>query len=230
MVRENAGMQMGWSTFSGFGPAQLGRVWLAVHELRGLVVPVTRNVFPADNIYDGGPFPYDGMALAVGFDRRSGRTAMRTQTDPRTWLVERAEIVADASEALMRMRRGHDLRAAALLEAPLAHPLDASAPPGHARITRFAPETIELAIESPGAALLVLGEAWYPGWTAEVNGQPAPVLPANGWMRAVPVPAGATRVELRFHSTWLVPGVLVSLVAFAAAILAWRRRRAAGAR
>ena len=36
----------------------------------------------------------------------------------------------------------------------------------------------------------MLAEPWYPGWTAEVNGHTAAVIPANGWMRAVPVPAG----------------------------------------
>ena len=225
-VRENAGMEMGWSTFTGFGPAYLGRVWDAVHELRGLQPPVTRNVFPADNIYDDGPFPYDGMSLVVGYDRRSARVAVRKEADPRAWLVQRAVVVADARGALLRMRLGHDVHVSALLEAPLASPLDASAPAGKVRIVRFLPEAIDLEVESPGSALLLLGEAWYPGWTAKVDGRPASVLPANGWMRAAPVPAGASHVEMRFHSTWLLPGALLSLLALGAAILLRRAPRA----
>jgi hypothetical protein len=34
-------------------------------------------------------------------------------------------------------------------------------------------------------------------------------------MRAVPVPAGRSRVEMTFHSTYLAGGVLVSLAALA---------------
>lgn len=223
-VRENAGMQMGWSTFSGFGPAYLGRVWTAVHALRGLQAPVTRNAFPADNVYDGGPFPYDGMSLALGFDHRSGTVALRKDADPRAWLVRRVEVVGNADQAIARVRAAGDLRDRAVLEAPLTLPLDASAPPGTVRIVRFLPEQIDLELENPAPALLVIGEAWYPGWTATVDARPAPVLPANGWMRAVPVPADARRVELHFHCTWLVPGALLSLSAAIAALLLRRRR------
>ena len=51
-------------------------------------------------------------------------------------------------------------------------------------------------------AILVLAEAWYPGWEAEVNGQPVRSFPVNGWMRGVVVPAGQTEVVWRYRSRW----------------------------
>ena len=66
--------------------------------------------------------------------------------------------------------------------------------------------------------VLVLSEVAYPGWVATVDGTPAPIYVANGLLRAVPLPAGAHLVELRFESPTLRIGVAVSLVT--AALLA----------
>ncbi len=53
-----------------------------------------------------------------------------------------------------------------------------------------------------------------------------PRLPANVWMRAVPVAAGASVVSLRFHSRFLAGGAALSLVTLMATLvlLAMRRR------
>ena len=84
--------------------------------------------------------------------------------------------------------------------------------------------------QAPRPGLLVVAEAYYPGWTATVNGSPASCLPVNGWMRGVPIPAGASEVAFHFHSTFLVPGALLSsctLVLLVAVLLAGGRRRRA---
>jgi len=60
-----------------------------------------------------------------------------------------------------------------------------------ATITHFTLNSLEVAVDSPGAALLVVAEAWYPGWHATIAGRDVACLPVNGWMRGVPVPAGA---------------------------------------
>lgn len=66
---------------------------------------------------------------------------------------------------------------------------------------------LEVAIEHPG--YLVLSDAWYPGWSATVNGRAAPVLQANLMMRAVPLfNPGAQRVTLEYQ----VPGWRIGAV------------------
>jgi uncharacterized membrane protein YfhO len=83
-----------------------------------------------------------------------------------------------------------------------------------------------LETEASSPSLLVLAEAWYPGWSATVDGAPAAVVPANAWMRGVPLPAGRHRVELRFRSPWQLPGALLALLTAAGlAILVRRERR-----
>jgi len=82
-------------------------------------------------------------------------------------------------------------------------------------VTAFAPESITVRTRGDAPALLVLAEAWYPGWTAAVDGAPTPCLPANAWMRAALVPAGTHEVTFRFHSTRLRAGALLSLCSLA---------------
>jgi uncharacterized membrane protein YfhO len=114
----------------------------------------------------------------------------------------------------------------ALVEAPLPLPATLRAPLP-AQIIRFEPESITVRTGGDAPALLVLAEPWYPGWTATVDGAPTPCLPANGWMRAALVPAGAHEVTFRFHSTRLRAGALLSLASLTlvAAVLLESRLR-----
>jgi hypothetical protein len=224
-ARENAGMKYGWSSYSVYASLNLGRVWTYLHASLGLPVPLEQNTYPASEIFRRGPFPYDSMSLVLGLDpaSRQGRTR---NPDPRAYLAFVTETVADWRRAVERMRDGHDFHAVALVEAPL--PLSAPRPPGAAEITRFAPEEVSVRTHGDALALLVLAEPWYPGWTATVDGAPAPCLPANAWMRATPVPAGEHEVTFRFHSTRLRAGAALSLVSLAlvgAVLLESRRRR-----
>ena len=61
-------------------------------------------------------------------------------------------------------------------------------------------------------ALLVISQAWYPGWRAYVDGQPAPLLRADYAIKAVPVPAGHHVVQLRFQSGSWARGLWLGLV------------------
>jgi hypothetical protein len=52
---------------------------------------------------------------------------------------------------------------------------------------------------------------------------PRPCLPANAWMRAVPVPAGEARVVLTYWSRPLGWGAALSVAAVAVGVLSLRR-------
>ena len=78
--------------------------------------------------------------------------------------------------------------------------------------------------ESSAPAVLVLAEAWYPGWQAKVNGQPAPSFPVNGWMRGVVVPGGNSEVVWQYGSRWFTAGCALGAAALAVVLIAlWRR-------
>jgi hypothetical protein len=58
-------------------------------------------------------------------------------------------------------------------------------------------------------------EAYDPGWTATIDTGPAPVLPANGFAMAIPVPAGKHTVRLRYKTPGRAIGAGLSLLSLA---------------
>jgi uncharacterized membrane protein YfhO len=77
-------------------------------------------------------------------------------------------------------------------------------------------------------AVLVLTDAFLPGWEATLDGAPVAVLRANTAVRAVVVPAGEHRVEMRYRPRSLPVGAALACIgaaALVAALAAARRRR-----
>ncbi len=98
---------------------------------------------------------------------------------------------------------------------------------GQATLSHYGSSTLTVEVQASAPALLALSEIWYPGWRVTVNGAPAKVLPINGALRGVVVPAGASTVLLWFAPTgWRIglAGLLVGLLALAVLWL-WGRRR-----
>jgi uncharacterized membrane protein YfhO len=79
-------------------------------------------------------------------------------------------------------------------------------------------------------ALLVLNDAWAPGWRATLDGRSVEILPANYMARGVWVPAGRHEVRFRYRTPGLDLGVGTALSALACLAAAWgvgaaRKRR-----
>ena len=86
-------------------------------------------------------------------------------------------------------------------------------------------------VETDAAAQLVVLEGYARDWRCRVNGQPTPVLETNGQFMSVAVPAGASRVVLKYAPTSFRNGAIVSIVGLAVAagvLLAERRSRRRG--
>jgi hypothetical protein len=226
LVRDNAGMLYGWSTFSGYVALSLDRVWTVVHETFGLsAAPET---FPSIEVFDHGPFPYRSMSLVVGFDPETGRLVLNPSPDPRAYLVHATRRVTGWGEAARLLAAGHDPHDTALVETALDElpALPDAGEPGRAEIVRFEREEIVVRTASVRRAVLVLAEAWYPGWHASIDGAPARCAPVNAWMRGVTMPAGEHEVVLRFRSRFLGRGALVSGLSVLVLGFALRRKRA----
>jgi len=82
--------------------------------------------------------------------------------------------------------------------------------PGPAQIVTYTPNRIvvEADLETPG--LLVLGEVWYPGWRALVDGQEAPIPHVEGTLRGVYLDRGAHSVEFRYEPWSARVGLAIS--------------------
>jgi hypothetical protein len=193
-----------------------------------LQIPSFQVVYLSDNAYRAGPFPFPGMNIAAGGVYGSPKLFFNGHPGARAYLVHAWKQVPDWTFALQQMVKDHsDPTTVALLEAPAEgpSPMASDTSRDEAVIDAFHRNSIELHVRSSAPALLVVAEAWYPGWRATVNGVPAEVLPANVWMRAVRVPAGESRVELHYVEPSLGRGAAISLGALLVLVaIGWRSR------
>ncbi len=83
---------------------------------------------------------------------------------------------------------------------------------GSAEIIIDEPEFIQIRTETSGAGYLVLADTWFPNWKATVDQVETEVFKANGWMRAVQVPAGEHIVEFTYSSHDVVTGGIISSI------------------
>lgn len=74
--------------------------------------------------------------------------------------------------------------------------------------------TLQVDVDARQECLLFIRNVYFPGWTALVNGDEAPIFRALEAFQAVPVPAGQSKVVLRFWpkyevlTLWLAYGIL----------------------
>ena len=68
-------------------------------------------------------------------------------------------------------------------------------------------------INAPVAGWVVYAEPFAPGWTAEVDGRPAPLLRANYAFSAVAITAGTHEVQRAYHPRSFTLGLAASTIA-----------------
>ncbi len=153
-------------------------------------------------------------------------------TLPRASLVCAPERATNDDDAFARLAA--DPQAQVVVAGPdsTAATCDASAP-GSAQITAYAPETVAVQVDARGEGVwLFLSDAWYPGWEADVDGQPVAIAQANGLFRAVPVPSGTHAVTFTYHSRPLAVGAIISgmclLGVIVGLVVRWPRREPVG--
>ncbi len=103
-------------------------------------------------------------------------------------------------------------------------------PGGVAEVRQFTPGHYRVHYRCASSSLLRVSNSYYDGWGAASNGQRLNILPVDHALIGVVVPAGEGEVDLEYHSTYFLPGALVTLSSTltCAALLWWRRRRAEG--
>jgi hypothetical protein len=151
------------------------------------------------------------------------------QALPRLYLASGVTRVAHQDEALALLARGAiDPARAPALEAASPALQGGPSPPARLRVLARAPAELRLRTASRRASLLVVADAFDPGWRALVDGVPSPVLRTNGFARGVLLPAGKHDVILVYRPATLARGGVVSAATalfFLAAILAPRFAR-----
>ncbi|NOK18051.1 YfhO family protein [Corallococcus carmarthensis] len=149
---------------------------------------------------------------------------------PRIHLA-RPECVADRAEAARRMLAPTlpppDV---AIVECAEALPRPPPGPLGQVHVAPGPPEHVTVGVEALAPGVLVVNDAFQPGWRATVDGVEAPILHANVAVRAVAVPAGRHVVALHYRTPGLTAGLVVGALAWLGLLAACLARRLAARR
>lgn len=152
---------------------------------------------------------------------------------PRAWVAYSWRSAPDRSVALRQTIASSTTQ---LLHAPVIEHAGAqtSGPPvvaAPARLTVDQNERVVVRVRASRSAYLILDDTYYPGWTAMVDGRSEPVLAANGYFRAVRIPAGSHVVTFSYAPAsataglWISVASIVVLCLTPAGIWLYRRRR-----
>jgi hypothetical protein len=105
---------------------------------------------------------------------------------------------------------------------------------GEISVVDYQPVSLELSINALAASVLVMSEAYYPGWKAWLDEKPVGIEPAYTAFRSVAMPAGSHRLRMEFHPVILPISIAISAAtAILLALLAaygLRRKRAPAVR
>ena len=136
---------------------------------------------------------------------------------PRAFVVYDARVVRGARNASYAIAEpGFDpARTVILEERPAVMPIAVpgagpSLTPAAVRLHERHALIIDAVAERKG--ILVISEVSYPGWTATVDGQPAPLLRANYALRGVALTPGSHRVELRYRNRAAIGGLALTSI------------------
>ncbi len=209
--------------------------WLGVETAGGFLASLTRNVFDLES-HDDRIKALMGVRYRFAkepqrpeqsslYEDREGRKVLRNpDAMPRAWVVHEAKAVASAGEAREFLRQGADPRKVAPIAGVVDPPLAGCAESGDVRLTALVPGRIEMIATMPCGGIVVVGQTWFPGWVAAVDGEERPVREVFSALPGVVVDRGAHVVELRYRPRSVLIGGLMTLAGIViAGALAWRR-------
>jgi hypothetical protein len=137
----------------------------------------------------------------------------RTEALGRAWLVHGVQPAADDDAALRTLADpSFDPRRTVAVEGSLMPQAPGATQEGEGvKVLEYSPERVRLRADVRHPAMLVLADAFYPGWQATVDGAPAPILRANLIFRAVALEPGSHEVLFSYEPRSWRWGILVSL-------------------
>jgi hypothetical protein len=174
--------------------------------------------------------PLTGAGLRLAYDSEV-RVYERPTALPRAYLASTYSVIPDAQSELGALDQPDVATGQRVLleEQPDLPAGTSEATAGTADILTSGAGGVSVESQATRPALLVLSDAFYPGWMVTVDGRPAHLYRANYAFRAVVVPSGQHVVTFTFRPGSLYLGGAVSLatltgLAAAAVWLAFKDR------
>jgi hypothetical protein len=154
----------------------------------------------------------NGLAVTHKIDVKNGTIAENPDALERVSAPASVYFVPDAKAARNRLAT-LDPAQSAIAEGP---PWNLSGVGVRARIVNYEDNFYRISYSAPQQCLLRIAVPYYPGWSAEIDGRPAEVVPVDYALSGVIAPPGEHRLEFRYRSRWLGAGAAASLATLAA--------------
>jgi Bacterial membrane protein YfhO len=191
-------------------PTLLPDLWLKGQKVGQSVLRLLGISYVVLPIDDPGDRVEHRSGLTPMLDPLPGSRLYRVpQALPRVYLAGRADGVTD-EQAMARLFEPEVVegKLALVAGAPLPGPAGRA---GDCQLTAFSNSRVVARCQAQRPALAVFLEQHDAGWSADVDGAPAPLQRANLLMRAVPLQAGTHIVTLSYTPPGLRAGALLAL-------------------
>jgi hypothetical protein len=219
----NYGVAYGLEEIDGASPLRLARWQTAVERLPQERLWALLNVRYVLSRSDTLETPVERVADGAGLDGQPAYLHRLAQPSARAWLAGEVLVEPDDDQLWQRLAGdSFDPARQVLLPAlPAGWSGPAAASDGGGSVVWLErlPERLALEVASPQPAILVLSELSYPGWRVTVDGAAAPLLEANGLLRAVALEAGTHQVELAYQPASVSAGLALSVATLLAVVV-----------
>lgn len=217
-----------WGTFTGQEPLVFSNLTTLVHRRRDALGTRLLRMGGVTHLVSVEEQPYPGLTETASVESVFDdpiRLFRVTDPAPRAFAVD-GVLVADEPDSYgVALWPGFDHRRSAIL--PEGSPRQASEGfRADVRTLWRRTASVGLEAELSGDGILVLLEAWDPGWTVEVDGASRPLLRADLIFRGVALGGGRHRVVFRYRPREVVLGFWTSVGALVAATALASRREA----
>lgn len=210
--------------------------WYGIDHFGGYLASLTENVnrvqgnLRARTMY-GVNFYVGKQPLRPGqvelFTGASGIKVYRNpEAYPRAWIVHKAESIVRDDQITARLDDpGFDPRRGVFVKGP-APPLAGCPESGAADETALLAQRrsgyVILDVSLKCRGMVIYSDTFFPGWEAAVDGRPAALYEAYGFLRGVAVDAGSHRIEMRYRPAAVYAGAALSLAGLLGACLLTR--------
>lgn len=230
MVPPNYGMRDRWAHVDSYTALFLGRPWNYLHRVIGVEASTFQNAFLPLDFYRQPPFSIPNLGIDLAVDNATGAVLVNTNPVPRLWITFQPRLVESPAEALAAASRRLDLPREGVIESALPFPAQPGVgeASGTATILRYGHSEIEVACRLTHPGVLVVNEAWFPGWHTEVAGQSIESQPVNYWMRGFALPTGEHTLKLKFRPRSFTEAVVLSVTSLGLLCYVLARSEASG--
>jgi hypothetical protein len=190
------------------------RVGDSAAVLQGVLDRMNVAFLVTDRPLPDAPWP----VVATGTRDGSPFTIYRNPTVlPRAFVVGRAVVAPDDADMVRRFADVAPRDAVLLPTDPLAHLAGPRQPFTPASYDATDPDRVQIRVTTTAPGLLVVADTWMPGWSALLDGRPAPILRGDHAHRVVVLPdPGMHTILMRYDPPGLALGLTITAISWIA--------------